>query len=217
MFGRSFDVIMTVLLPALLGTALVVVGAAAGWAVGRLNAASPVRLVAWWVRRVALPLLTGRSWVGRFGTIFVNNTAVLATLVCLGAWRITALAGVAGLGLCLGIGMRILASETPAWGGLDSAADRRLQRRVRVGVALNLLEPPAIVLTCGLCLGRPMLGSAQEAWETFALWVVPATALAAGGEAIWLGACREAGRAKTGGALPADVDDSGTGPSSRRD
>ena len=217
MFGSSFDVIMTVLLPALLGTALVVVGAAAGWAVGRRNTASPVRLVAWWVRHVAVPLLTSRSWVRRFGTIFINNTSVLATLVCLGAWRITALAGVAGLGLCLGIGMRILAAETQAWGGLDPAQDRRLLQRIRVGVALNLLEPPAIVLTCGLCLGRPMLGSAQEAWETFALWVVPATALAAGGEAIWLGACCEAGRAKAGGGSPVDVDDPGTGSSSRRD
>ena len=104
MFGRSFDVIITVSLPALLGTALVVIGAAAGWAVGRLDAASPVRIVAWWVRHVAMPLLTSRSWVRRFGTIFINNTSVLAALVCLGAWRISALAGVAGLGLCLSLG-----------------------------------------------------------------------------------------------------------------
>ena len=58
---------------------------------------------------------------------------------------------------------------------------------------LNLLEPPAIIAAIGLSLGRSVVPlSPGQAWEAFAAWIVPALLIAAGGEALWLGAERAA-------------------------
>lgn len=192
MLLRTLNVIGTVWLVAFLGTGLALVGTALGWALAQIASLPPVRLIAWWVRRVALPVLWCRSWVRRAGAIFINNISILAALTILGRWHGAALVGVACLGVSLGIGLRILLNEPETRLGSPLELSTGATRAVKIGVALNLLEPPAIMLAIGLCLGRqsiPLLP--EQVWSTFALWVVPAALLAAAGEALWLGAIHE--------------------------
>ncbi len=174
-----------------LGTGLILVTTVAGWGIAGTPAFPPVRMVAWWVRRLVKPLLSCRSWWVRAVAIFVNNTSILVIIVALGQWRWIALAAVACLGLSLGMGLRILAEDPDTSRRVNPSADRSMAKSVWIGIALNLLEPPAIMLAIGLSMGRHVVSiSPVDVWTTFALWVVPATLIAAGGEALWLGACR---------------------------
>lgn len=193
LLSRTLDVISAVLVDAALGTGLLVAGAGAGWVSGQASRLPPVRLIAVWVRRVVLPLLRCQSWWRRATGIFVNNLSILAALLAVGRWHGVSLVGVAWLGLSLGIGLRVLSGASDEFGELDLGSDSRARRCIRIGVALNLLEPPAIILTIGLSLSRAAVPlSAPQVWETFALWVVPLTLLAAAGEALWMGAGRGA-------------------------
>lgn len=172
-----------------LGTFLLLVAAGAGWALARQPSLLPVRAVTWWVRHVVLPLITYRAWWRRAASIFVNNITILAALLAMGRWPVAPLLGVAAVGISLGIALRVM-SDLPS-PPLMVVPSRReaAKHRIRLGVALNLLEPPAIMLTVGLSLARPVMSlPTSQVWETFALWVVPATLLAASGEALWLGA-----------------------------
>ncbi len=190
---QSLNVIGVIWLSIALGTGLMLVATGLGWAVAQMGSLPPVRWVAWWVRAVILPLLRCRSWWRRTAVIFTNNITILAALLVVGRWHAGALLGVAGLGVGLGIGLRILSSEPTA--AMDPCPECGVgsKRRIRIGIALNLLEPPAIMLTIGLSLARqPMPLSPGQVWETFLVWVVPATLLAAGGEALWLGAIHHA-------------------------
>ena len=178
--------------PALLGTGLMLVGAGAGWAIAGEPHLSPVRLITWWVLRVVRPLLRCRSWWRCAGAIFLNNASLLTALVAAGRWRASSLAATAALGVSLGIGFRVL-SKLPG----DLAVpwplnDSRVQRRIRWGVALNLLEPPAIMLAIGLSLDQSSTEvlASESAWTAFALVVIPLTLAAAGGEALWLASSR---------------------------
>lgn len=188
-FLQSLSVIRDVWLPALLGTCVVAIGVGAGWALAQHARLPPVRLVAWWVRRIVLPLVRRRSWLGRSATIFVNNAGVLSALMLLGRWYAAALVGVASVGISLGIGLRVLANESFGIGVPASATPPSISRRIRLGLLLNMLEPPAIMLTIGLALGRtsiPLDGPLM--WKTYMIWVIPALLVAAGGEALWIGA-----------------------------
>ena len=171
-----------------IGTIVLLLAVAAGWVLGRHTSFPLVRLITWWVTRVVTPLLRSRSWVRRAATIFINNTCVLAALLALGPWRIPARVGVVLLGLSLGIALRHLSAIADRFAVSVPVRDRSAKRRMRVGVALNLLEPPAIVLTLGLTLGfRTIPLTGEQAWLTFGVWVVPTLFVAAAGEALWLG------------------------------
>jgi len=175
-----------------IGTGLLILATALGWSAGRHRALPPVRLIGWWVRLVVAPLIRSPSWPRRSATIFLNNAAVLAVIVALGRWLIAAYASVTVLGLSLGLGLRILA-------GLDGdlavhvrPGRPHVRRKLIIGVALNLLEPPAIVLALGLSLGRQTAPlDESRVWSLFATWVVPLLVLAAVGEGLWLGAGQE--------------------------
>lgn len=198
MLARSCEVIGTVWFQALLGSGLTLVGTGAGWAIGGNSTALPVRVVSWWVRKVALPLLRSRSWWRRAATIYLNNMAVLTGLMILGRWQTTALVAVAVLGVTLGIGLRVLAGEPDALFEVGAFQSPGRARLIRVGMGLNLLEPPAIMLTIGLSLAYPTLAPTR-AWACFVFWVIPAMLLAAAGEALWLG---QASQGRTDGARP---------------
>lgn len=186
---NTFSVIRAVWLPALLGSGVVLIGVGAGWALAQNSALAPVRLVTYWVRRVVLPLVRRRSWLGRTLTIFVNNGFILSVLMLLSGWFTAALVGVAIVGISLGIGLRVLANESLGIGVPASDVPIRIRRSIRIGLWLNMLEPPAILLTFGLILGRTSIPlDATAMWRTFACWVVPALLVAAGGEALWIGA-----------------------------
>lgn len=188
--GLRLSIVMSTVWPSMvLGTGLVVVATVAGWNLAAAPSLTPVRVIAWWLRHLVRPLLACRSWSIRAGAIFLNNASILTALVALGQWRWIAVAATAGLGLSLGIGLRILSADPSTSLHLGPSADARRMRRIRLGVGLNLLEPPAIMVAIGLSLGRQSipLGDAQV-WGTFAMWVLPATLIAAGGESLWLGA-----------------------------
>ena len=177
----------------LVGVALVLAGVAVGWQAGRYRSLIMTRLIRWWVGRVVMPLILSPSWWRRAATIFVNNASISAGVVALGAWAVTGWAAVAGLGVSLGVGFRVLSD--PGWGlsTWRSSSDLTGIRRMRVGVMLNLLEPPAIAVTVGLCLARSTLGDslpAGQVWQTFGVCVAPALLIAACGESLWLGIAR---------------------------
>jgi hypothetical protein len=200
------DVIGAVWLGAALGTGLALVGTGLGWTLGQSRSLVPVRVVAWWVRRVVVPLLHARSWWRRAAVIFANNVSLLAILTALGRWHWAALVGVAGLGVGLGIGIRVLSGEPRVNLQPDRAPRTDANWGFGLGIALNLLEPPAIILAIGLSLGRLAVPlSPMDVWQTFALWVVPATALAAAGESLWLGVSQPASDIED--TLPPDHDE----------
>lgn len=187
--GLPLSIVMSTVWPSMvLGTGLVVLATVAGWNLAAAPWLAPVRVIAWWLRHFIRPLLACRSWSIRTGAIFLNNASILTALVALGQWRWIAVGGAAGLGLSLGIGLRILSADPSTSPQLGPSADASRVRRIRLGVGLNLLEPPAIMVAIGLSLGRQAipLGDAQV-WGTFAMWVLPATLIAAGGESLWLG------------------------------
>ena len=182
----TLQVVLSLWRHAVVGSLLGLVAAIAGWRLARDACVPPVRLMAWWVRRVVVPLLSYRGWWRRFFVIFLNNVTILSVLVGLGRWAVWPIVGVAIVGLSLGMAMRLLGERHHDSVVLDSEAS--VTFLVRLGVAMNMLEPPAIVLAIGLSLAQRPLGlSDEQAWWTFGVWGAPMLLLAAGGEALWLG------------------------------
>ncbi|MFQ5590676.1 MAG: hypothetical protein ACE5HE_05915 [Phycisphaerae bacterium] len=189
MIARSFATLIVHWPGMLTGTTLALVGLGVGWAVGARSSFAPVRAIAWWITAVILPLLATRSWIRRGATIFINNGLIAAAVVALGAWPVVAIAAVAAVGVNLGIALRVLAGRSS---GLPEPPEphgaRRAGWRTRLGIALNLLELPAIVVALGLAMDRAALPLSTElVWETFIVWVLPTLLVAAAGEALWLG------------------------------
>jgi hypothetical protein len=154
-----------------------------------------VRLVSWWVTKVLVPLLKSPSWWRRATTIFVNNICVVSGLLVTGSWHWVALAMVAGLGVSMGMALNCLCRTTDGLIAVPPTRAGRADWRLRIGVTLNLLEPPAIVVTLGLCLGqRTAELAAAQVWEAFSIWVVGPMLIAACGEGLWLGVGRSPSR-----------------------
>lgn len=192
MIAVILDVVRAIWLHALLGTALSLVGCGLGWSIGQNSSLSLVRLTGWWVQKIVHPLFACRSWWRRAAIIFFNNTAMMSILVVCGRWRPAGLVAVAWFGVSLGIAFRRLEELTadPMSATLDPQSAG--QRRVFVGVLLNLLEPPAIMLAIGLSLGWQSVPlTSMQICVTFVGLVIPLALLAAGGEALWLGARRK--------------------------
>lgn len=188
---RQIDVLWDIGFGMIVGTVLAVACVGAGWILALGNTGGPTRLIAWWVHHVVDRIVRAGCWRRRCAGIFANNTAVTALLVALGAWAVGAWAGIVCLGLSLGIGLQVMSRRPDAFGIVTNSADVRAARRIRVGVTLNMLEPPAIAIAIGLSLGRNALPaglSAGQSWETFAVCVVPLLLVAACGEALWLDA-----------------------------
>ncbi len=184
---RSGSMLIALWPSMVVGTALVLGGTGLGWLVGRRRSFPAVRGVAWWITRVILPLVKTRSWLRRTATIFVNNSVVSAVLVAVGTWPGVALAAVAILGINIGIALRILDCLTDELPDPGPDVFARNRRRIRLGVALNLLELPAIVAVLGLSIGRDTVSeSVTQIWSAFGLWILPTLLVAATGEALWL-------------------------------
>jgi hypothetical protein len=175
----------------LAGVVLIFVAAWVGWIEGRSRSAPATRFVSWWLGRVVLPQLTVEGWARRAAVIGGNNLAILAMLMGLGQHLLLVLVGTAVTGVAMGIAVRVLPALPDAGVPSPGAPDHNLisDWRIRVGIALNLLEPPAIAFALGLAIAQSVTAlSAGQAWALFLIWVVPAMLLAAGGEALWLGA-----------------------------
>ena len=195
LFSRTLGVVGVSWPGMAIGTAITLATAFLGWTIGRYRWFPFVRWIGLWVRVVVLPLIRSRSWLGRAAAIFVNNISILTGLIAVGIWPVAALSAAAMLGVSLGIALRVLMTVEDVFTLPDGRAAGGAGWRMKVGVALNMLEPPAIAVALGLSLGRWMVPlSPGDAWETFAVWVVPAMLLAAGGESLWLGVRPERAR-----------------------
>ncbi len=169
------------------------VAATGGWRVACPAHRWPARLVRRWIDRVVRPLLASRFWGRRTAGIALNNTAICAAMTAAGSLGLLAWVAVAGVGLSLGIGLRLLLAEDPFLG--ENTRPPRAGRRLiaGLGLSLNLLEPPAILLAGGLTLAQKALWPflpASLAWCAFLWAVVPLLLLAAAGESLWMGILR---------------------------
>ncbi len=190
----------TLAVPMVAGGLLMLMAVGVGWSVAAQPSFLAVRGVSHWIFEIVLPLVRSRSGVVRTAVIFVNNTCVCALLVSLGPWGIGPWCGIVIVGWTLGAAMRLMtdasvdvsAASDGDCGGVFWVPPRdvSLRRRVRIGVLLNLLEPPAIAISIGLSLGQnavwESIGSSR-AWGLFLILVVPLLFLAAIGESLWLG------------------------------
>ena len=191
---------------ALLGGVLVVACMPLGWWLGCRQRGALYCITCWWFAQVAQPLLACESWSRRALIIAANNSTVCGALVLLGALGHVAWLGVVLMGVSLGIALRLLvALPLKEAGPADSEATkaqgpieaRRLESPHRklltgIGFALNLLEPPAILLSLGLCLGQGAWGTIinlKPALTLFVLLAFPLLLIAAAGEALWLTVC----------------------------
>ncbi len=172
------------------GSGLILAATAGGWWVGRRPERRTVRVVSWWLRHVVRPLLACRSWARRAATIAINNALICATVVALGAWGPVAWLAVGAVGLGLGIALRLLLASPPEPEGKPPPPTGGHRVAGVVGVALNLLEVPAIALSAGLCLAQAAMSPVIDwtpVWHIFGAVVLPALVIAAAGEALWMG------------------------------
>ncbi|MCH8241592.1 MAG: hypothetical protein IH897_03150 [Planctomycetes bacterium] len=171
-----------------LGTALLVVASAVGWLLASFHRFFLVRWVNYWVKHVVIPLLGTPSWPRRTLIIFANNSLILAAVVQMGCWRVSSWIGVILVGLSLGAALRQLGAHVADSDVFTDPSTPSERRRLRFGVALNLLEVAAIVVTVGLAVGLPELKiPLAQAWKLFGYGVVPTLLVAAGGESLWMG------------------------------
>ncbi len=172
----------------IMATVLFGVGMGVGMSVGHTRSIVIVRGVQWWVANVIIPLLYKRSWLIKFLTILVNNMTILIGIVMLGTWSSAAIAGIAMVGFSMGIALRVFSNLPESFVVPNNQGNESDRRRFRIGMLLNLLEPPAIIIALGVALGRtsaPMTD--EQGWAIVLYWVFPAMLLAAGGEALWMG------------------------------
>ncbi len=173
----------------LLGSVLMGLSVAVGWILARFRTSWPVRYVDWWLSHIVIPLLRARRWSNRTIIIFSNNTLVLGLLVALGRWHAPGRIGVIVAGLMLGIAVHRLSERLSPDSFLTEPTDRRTQRLITLGVALNLLEIVAIIVSLGLTIGATDLQiPSDQIWRVFRVLVVPTLLVAAAGEALWIGA-----------------------------
>ena len=188
--GQSWQILVSVWPSMLSGGGLAALGVVAGLGIAGYERLLFVRAVEGWIDLVVLPLIRARSWWCRVTVIFLNNTSILAVLVALGGWSTGAASmGAAGMGLSLGAALRVLARKTSTSWPVARHSDRAKETTVRVGVVLNLLEPPAIIVAIGLAIGGAHVASTTsgEIWAAFGIWVAVPLLIAACGEALWLG------------------------------
>jgi len=187
--ARQLDTV-TLLVPAMVAGATVSMACVlTGWWVGRYHSWFIVRFVRLWVTRVVIPILRSPSWASRAAAIATNNVLTCTLLIAMGMTVATAWMAVVSLGLSLGIALRAMSAADRGDSLFSRSTPRLPPTKTVVGVALNMFEPPAIVVAIGLCLGQRAMFvgvTARQAWDSFAIWVVPMLLVAAAGEALWL-------------------------------
>jgi len=200
---ENLQTLRLVVSESLLGGALIIGCVVIGWHIGRERQARFVCLISWWLDHIVRPLLTQCSWLRRTAVIAVNNSLVCLAMVLLGAFWSLAWLGVLFVGLGLGVAMRLLIGEQlDAYGEIDAEPDvhdenepskdeteHHLGWLTTIGVILNLLEVPAIMLSAGLSLSQGSLSSAVNLHEVLSAYVsivLPMLVIAATGEALWM-------------------------------
>jgi hypothetical protein len=185
-----FETVVAIWPQALVGGLVMTGSALAGWRAARRRTRWTVRLIDWWLNQIVRPLLLVRTWRRRTAAIALNNTSICAGLVALGALGPVVWAAIVGVGFALGIALRIMV-ESPANALFAESARSRAGRWIAgSGFALNLLEPPAVMISAGLGLGQRAWAAGLDfgtAWIVFAVVAWPMLLAAAAGEALWMG------------------------------
>jgi len=205
MIEQCLERLSRLLFPCLAGSGLILAATAIGWWGGRHRQRWPARVVRWWLNRVVRPLLASRSVSRRAAIIAANNAATCAGMVALGAVGVVAWLAVAAVGLSLGLALRLMSAAPPRPAAEPPPPARAQQVAAAIGVGFNLLEIPAIALAAGLCLAQEATSPSIEwaqAWQMFALLVLPTLMLAAIGEALWMGVYPPWGGLSAGGEAP---------------
>lgn len=188
--SRPFEIVVAILPHALVGGLVMVACVLAGWRHARRRSPWTVRLINWWLDQVVRPLLLARTWRRRTAAIALNNTSICAVLVALGPLSHVVWLAIVGVGFALGIALRIMV-ESPANALFAESARSRAGRWIAgLGFMLNLLEPPAVMLSAGLGLGQRAWAAGVDwtsAWGAFAILALPMLVVAAAGEALWMG------------------------------
>lgn len=191
MLNDPVKALFAVLPASLIGGAVLIACVCVGWRVTRSRRGWLIRCTSYWFDHVVRPLLSSRSWVRRAAIIAVNNSLVCAGLVLLGSLGHPTWLGIAAVGLGLGAGLRLIMefAETDTTGTKLGRWQRVL---AGLGVALNLLEPPAILLSVGLSLTQGAIAETLDlglALGLYGRFVLPMLLAAAAGEALWLAVC----------------------------
>lgn len=175
----------------LVGAGLIILFAWLGWRLAATPHPIWVQFVTWWVEDIVMPLLHGRSWLLRTLVIFLNNSVVLAIVLAAGVDSLAAAVAVSLLGVNIGIGVRVLSGQGSDDRGQDiqsTGAGNTRSGAALLGMLLNMLEPPAILIVMGMSLGQSWIPLPPDTiWRVFLTWVLPLLLLAAGGEATWIG------------------------------
>jgi len=193
----------------LVGAAVLVASALLGWRFGQRDDSAPCRWVALWLWHVVEPMLRQRSWWARTAIIAANNGMVCLALVTLGPAGPLPWAGLIAVGAALGIALRQFPAHLGRVLAFARAGRRTTGWRWNAGMALNLLELPALAATSGLCLAQGALNAAltpQAACRSFVRIILPLLVAAACGEALWIGHLTRPGAGSEAGAQTSEPD-----------
>jgi len=184
----------------LIGGAVIVVCVFVGWRAGYGRDSRLVRAVKWWLDHVVYYVVTSRSWLKRMLIIAANNSFICCCVVLIGCIDYVAWLGVVSVGFCLGIALHLMIAgrraeldgEGMSEGEVeeDKSGVSHISIPSMLGMLLNLLEVPAIMLSAGLALAQGTLSSQldlTDALSGFVCIVLPLLILAAGGESLWMG------------------------------
>lgn len=194
------EIFQALLKAGLIGGLVLLLGAISGWGMTQAPDFVLSRMMRWWVLKVLVPILKRPSWLLRSIAIFVNNAGICMALVACGRVALLPWFAIAAVGVAMGSALRVLVFEF-GWHGDEVDVDREGasalvgDRWAGFGMLLNMLEPPAIVLTLALALVQlelPItstneLHEAIRVWPIMLTWTVPMLAVAAGGESLWMG------------------------------
>ncbi|UCD30522.1 MAG: hypothetical protein JSV03_08660, partial [Planctomycetota bacterium] len=176
----------------LIGGSVIVVCVFVGWRAAYADQSWAVRAVKWWLYHVVYRVVTSRSWLMRTCMIAANNSLICLTAVVLGAFGHVAWAAVACIGLGLGIALHLMIGTRPI--DVDVVEEEipvsRNKALTTIGMLLNLLEVPAIMLSAGLSLAQGALTptiSLSMALGIFVRFALPMFVLGAAGESLWMG------------------------------
>lgn len=191
MIDQCLDNVILVWGESLVGGAVIILGAVIGWRAGRARRHWPVRPIMWWLEHVVSPLIASRSWARRTVTIAANNSLICALVVLLGSLGHVAWLAIASVGLALGIALQLLWNVHMPQGDEIEYVPASPRRRALelIGIVLNLLEVPAIMLAAGSSLAQGAMSCALDL--SGALWVFgwvvfPLLVVSAAGEALWM-------------------------------
>ncbi|MHC4672752.1 MAG: hypothetical protein ACYTBZ_09745 [Planctomycetota bacterium] len=190
MFDTSIDILYLIWQESLVATAVIVICVLVGWKAADVHDRWAVRAVKWWMDHVVYRVLTSPSWLKRTLMIAANNSLICLCAVLLGALGHLAWLAVAGIGFCLGVALHLMIKATAVDRDDRETPISRNKTLTAIGMLLNLLEVPAIMLSAGLSLAQCALTSTIDlsaALSVFGWFAMPMFIIGAAGESLWMG------------------------------